>query len=74
MGKFHSGYQGVVFKLAMMLLIVLFACTAVSWAVFDPSLTLDQRAVAAGSGIILMAILLGVTVTCFCRSGRVRIG
>ena len=74
MGKINSGYQGVVFKLAMMILVVLFAYTAVSWAVFDPSLTLDQRAVAAGSGIILMAILLGVTVTCFCRSGRVRIG
>ncbi len=58
----------------MMILVVLVAYTAVSWAVFDPSLTLDQRAVAAGSGIILMVILLGVTVTCFCRSGRVSIG
>jgi len=61
-------------RIIMMILVILIAYSAVSWAVFDPSLELEQRGVAAGSGILLLAIILGVSITCFCKGSRIRIG
>jgi hypothetical protein len=68
------GNLNMIFKLVIMILIIGIAYSAVSWAVFDSSLALEQRGVAAGSGIVLLAILMGVSVTCFCGKNRIRLG
>ena len=69
----HVQGANILFKLLLVLLIALMAYTAISWAVFSPNLTFDQRSIAAASGLILAAIMFGATITCICSRGRIRI-
>jgi len=65
---------GLLLNLVILIIVAFIAYTVISWAIFDPSLTPDQRLIAAGAGVVIVAILLGVTVTCFFKGARVRIG
>ncbi|MFW9888050.1 MAG: hypothetical protein ACFFER_07710 [Candidatus Thorarchaeota archaeon] len=61
-------------KVFILIVVIVVAYTMVSWAVFEPSLAFEQRGIAAGSGVLLFAILIGASVTCFCGGKKIRIG
>ena len=66
--------SGVLKMLLLAFLVIEVGYMALSWAVFEPNIGIDQRTVAAASAVLLFAIVLGVPVLCVCSKGRVRIG
>ena len=61
-------------QLVIIIIVILFVGGLISWVVFDPTLTWDQRLIGAGFAIVAIAILLGVTVKCVFHGGRITIG
>lgn len=66
--------MGMMIQVIILLFVFLTIGLLLSWTVLNPDLTWDQRLIGAGTAIVAIAILLGVTVTCVFKGGRVRIG
>lgn len=69
-GKAVSMIFMVIVSVAALLMAMFFLLSTA----YDPTLTWDQRVYDGAVGIVLIAILLGVSVTCVFRGARVRIG
>ncbi len=73
--KIMSGKaMGLMIQVIILLIIFLMIGSVLSWTVLDPNLTWDQRMVGAGIAVVAIAILLGVTVKCVFKGGRMTIG
>ena len=66
--------MGLLIQVIILLMVFLTIGAILSWVILDPNLTWDQRLIGGGIAVVMIAILLGVTVTCVFKGGRVRIG
>ncbi|MHA1955526.1 MAG: hypothetical protein ACW968_01245 [Candidatus Thorarchaeota archaeon] len=69
-----SRAMGLMIQIMMLLIIFLMIGMVLSWTILDPNLTWDQRLIGGGLAVVMIAILLGVTVQCVFKGGRIRIG
>ncbi len=69
-----SRAMGLMIQIMMLLVIFLMIGMVLSWTILDPNLTWDQRLIGGGIAVVAIAILLGVTVQCVFKGGRMRIG
>jgi len=61
-------------RLMVILIVLYIAYTIVSFVVFDPSLTWDQRVIGGAIAMVFVALLLGVTVKCMFKGGSMQFG